>query len=220
MTWAYYGGEVTDTQTTPDMFKDARASAVMIGRWQKLLGLRVSGIAAKDGKYGVHLHQGTCDASNFDAAGKHYNVSWNNTTTADDLVRTRLVWLDLNVESDGTPAHSDSVLHPGEAVECSMLYRLCDPRGQTASAMPDPPGLPAVRHRDDVARLIAISGMCLSPSTGSRAFSSYYLTEWNGCGSTSTASNLRDVGESRRATAAKSSLVGCSIRQLADADGR
>ena len=38
--------------------------------------LRVSGIAAKDGKYGVHLHQGTCDASDFDAAGHHYNVSW------------------------------------------------------------------------------------------------------------------------------------------------
>ena len=81
-------------------------------------GLRVSGIAAKDGKYGVHLHQGTCDASNFDAAGKHYNVSWNNTTTADDLVsnKTGLAGPQCGVRWR-RPVNSDSVLHPGgEAV--------------------------------------------------------------------------------------------------------
>ncbi len=38
MSWGYYSGEVTDFTTTPDIFEDAKASAVMIGMdGQKLL---------------------------------------------------------------------------------------------------------------------------------------------------------------------------------------
>ena len=135
MTWGYYGGKVTDyTQTTPDIFKDARASAVMIGLdGRSFFRLRVSGIAAKNGKYGVHLHQGTCDASNFDAAGKHYNVSWNNTTTADDLVSNKTeVWLDLNVESDGDARSTATVSFiPGgkRSIVLHALPTLHEPEG-------------------------------------------------------------------------------------------
>ena len=112
------------------MFKDARASAVMIGMdGRSFFRLRVSGIAAKDGKYGVHLHQGTCDASNFDAAGKHYNVSWNNTTTADDLVRIRLRLAGPRCESDGDARSTATVSFIPEGRSISMLYRLCTSRG-------------------------------------------------------------------------------------------
>ena len=37
--------------------------------------------------------------------------------------------------------------------------------------------------------------MCPEPFDRLRAFPPITLTEWNGCGSTSTAYNLRDVGE-------------------------
>jgi Cu/Zn superoxide dismutase len=111
MSWGYYSGDVIDYETNPDstkypkpdIFSDARASAIMIGlEGRSYFRLRVSGIDAEDGVYGVHLHQGTCNAMNFDEAGKHYNVSWNNSTTLDDLISNETeVWLDLDVNSDG-----------------------------------------------------------------------------------------------------------------------
>ena len=81
MSWGYYSGEVTDytaipdstkwPDVKPDIFEHAKASEVMIGMdGRSFFRLRVTGIDAKDGTYGVHLHRGTCNASNFDDAGR------------------------------------------------------------------------------------------------------------------------------------------------------
>jgi Cu/Zn superoxide dismutase len=104
MSWGHYSGKLTDYKTTtPDIFKGVRASAVMIGmEGRSFFRLSVSGMDAKDGVYGVHLHQGTCDAKDFNAAGPHYNVTWNPKTNLMDTVNHKTeVWLDLNVDSDG-----------------------------------------------------------------------------------------------------------------------
>jgi Cu/Zn superoxide dismutase len=106
MSWGYYSGELTDfTTTTPDIFKGARASAIMIGMdGRSFFRLRVSGIDAKEGTYGVHLHQGTCDADNPgppDGAGPHYNVTWESIGLSGPNIKKTEVWLDLDVNSDG-----------------------------------------------------------------------------------------------------------------------
>jgi Cu/Zn superoxide dismutase len=105
MSWGYYSGKLTDyTTTEPDVFKDARASAVMIGLdGRSFFRLRVSGINAKKGVYGVHLHQGTCDAKDWDAAKGHYNVTWDPIELAimGEVSKKTEVWLDLKVDSDG-----------------------------------------------------------------------------------------------------------------------
>ena len=107
MNWAYYGGEVTDyTQTGPDIFKDARASALMMGlEGRSVFRLRVSGINANGGTtYGVHLHEGTCVAEDWSKAGPHYNVAWYPTAPPIPLIHVNQkneVWLDLDVDSDG-----------------------------------------------------------------------------------------------------------------------
>jgi Cu/Zn superoxide dismutase len=108
MSWGYYSGDLKDydpnnvmkeyPDVQHDIFKGAKASAAMIGLdGRSLFRLRVSGIKAEDGVYGVHLHQGECDVKSFDAAEGHYNVAWN--PLAD--LRDREVWLDLKVDSDG-----------------------------------------------------------------------------------------------------------------------
>jgi len=119
MNWAHYSGTVTDYRTNPDpaqypdinpnVFKDifegARASAVMIGMNDKsFFRLRVTGIDATSGTYGVHLHQGKCDANYSgdlpDGPGPHYNVTWQSIgLSGPDLKKTE-VWLDLKVDSD------------------------------------------------------------------------------------------------------------------------
>jgi Cu/Zn superoxide dismutase len=128
MSWGYYSGELTDFETTsPDVFKDARASAVMIGMdGRSFFRLRVSGIGAEDEVYGVHLHQGTCDAKDWNVAGKHYNVSWNNNSTLDDLVSNKTeVWLDLDVDSDGNARSTATVSFiPEEGVRSIVLHAL------------------------------------------------------------------------------------------------
>ena len=125
MSWGYYSGKLTDYEdTAPDIFKGARASAIMMGLDGKsFFRLRVSGINAKDGVYGVHLHQGTCDAGDYDVAGKHYNVSWNNTTTVDDLVSNKTeVWLDLDVDSDGDARSTATVSFIPEGDRSIVLH--------------------------------------------------------------------------------------------------
>jgi Cu/Zn superoxide dismutase len=110
MSWATYSGELTDYTTTPDTFKGAKASAIMIGlNGRSLFRLRVSGIKAKDGTYGVHLHQGTCNAENFDDAGPHYNVTWAKTGLMGDANKKTEVWLDLKVNSDGSARSTATV---------------------------------------------------------------------------------------------------------------
>jgi Cu/Zn superoxide dismutase len=106
MSWGYYSGKLTDyTSTEPDVFKDARASAVMIGMdGRSFFRLRVSGIDAKEGTYGVHLHQGTCDADNPGppgGAGPHYNVTWESIGLLGPNIKKTEVWLDLDVNPDG-----------------------------------------------------------------------------------------------------------------------
>jgi Cu/Zn superoxide dismutase len=104
MKWASYGGALIDyTATSPDVFKGAKASAVMIGMdGRSFFRLNVSGIDAKDGVYGVHLHQGKCVAGDFDAALGHYNVTWDPATKLNELVSNKTeVWLDLDVNSRG-----------------------------------------------------------------------------------------------------------------------
>jgi Cu/Zn superoxide dismutase len=127
MKWAHYSGAVTDyTATSPNVFDGARASAIMIGMDGKsYFRLFVSGIDAKDGTFGVHLHQGKCDASSFDAAGKHYNVSWNNTTTFDDLVSNKTeVWLDLDVNSRGNAQSTATVSFIPDGDRSIVLHAL------------------------------------------------------------------------------------------------
>jgi hypothetical protein len=105
MTWAYsdtlidYTKEPPNSPEAADLFADAKASAVMIGmNGKSFFRLRVTGINARGGVYGVHLHQGTCVAGDWDAAKKHYNVTWNNAATLPALVSSKTeVWLDLNV---------------------------------------------------------------------------------------------------------------------------
>jgi Cu/Zn superoxide dismutase len=125
MSWGYYSGKLTDyTTTEPDVFKDARASAVMMGmNGRSFFRLRVSGIKAKNGVYGVHLHQGTCVANDWDAAKKHYNVTWNNADTLDDLVSNETeVWLDLDVESDGEARSTATVSFIPEGDRSIVLH--------------------------------------------------------------------------------------------------
>jgi Cu/Zn superoxide dismutase len=114
MRWAQHSSELTDYETTsPDVFKGAKATAFMMGlEGRSLFRLRVTGIDKKaaGGKYGVHLHQGKCDAGDFNLAGPHYNVTWNPTTKLMDLVSNKTeVWLDLRVNSDGNALSTATV---------------------------------------------------------------------------------------------------------------
>jgi Cu-Zn family superoxide dismutase len=137
MTWAYYGGKVTDyTQTTPDIFKGARASAIMIGLdGRSYFSLRVTGIDASSGKYGVHLHQGKCDAGDPAAALGHYNVTWNSTTKLSDLISNKTeVWLDLKVDSDGDARSTATVSFIPEGPRSIVLHALPTAADGTAGA--------------------------------------------------------------------------------------
>ena len=64
MSWGYYSGELTDltSRANPDMFEDARATAIMIGHGgQQLLqapGQRDRRECSRR-RYGAHLHAGT-----------------------------------------------------------------------------------------------------------------------------------------------------------------
>jgi superoxide dismutase, Cu-Zn family len=121
MSWGRYSGELTDFATTkPDVFKGARASAIMIGMdGTSLFRLRVSGIDAKDGAYGVHLHQGKCVAEDWSAAGPPYNVTW----------------LDLDVDSQGNARSTATVSFIPEGQRSIVLHGLpTDP--QTGIAGP------------------------------------------------------------------------------------
>ena len=112
MKWAHYSGAVTDyTATSPDVFDGARASAIMIGMDGKsYFRLFVSGVEAKDGVYGVHLHQGTCVAGDFNAAQGHYNVTWDPARNLNELVSNKTeVWLDLDVTSRGNAQSTATV---------------------------------------------------------------------------------------------------------------
>ena len=128
MNWAYYGGDVTDYTTTgPEIFKDARASALMIGLdGRSVFRLRVTGIDAEEGTYGVHLHQGTCDANNPGppgGAGPHYNVTWDPMTGLMGAISNETeVWLDLKVDSDGDARSTATVDFVPEGKRSIVLH--------------------------------------------------------------------------------------------------
>jgi hypothetical protein len=126
MSWGYYAGDLTDfTGTTPDIFKDARASAVMIGMdGRSFFRLRVSGVDAEEGTFGVHLHQGTCDASDPLKAGPHYNVTWDPIKLAimGDISEKTEVWLDLDVDSEGDARSTATVSFIPEGKRSIVLH--------------------------------------------------------------------------------------------------
>ena len=89
--------------------------------------LRVSGIKASDGVYGVHLHQGKCEPSDSGAAAEgHYNVTW------DDIEKKIMggvnnkteVWLDLDVDSDGDARSTATVSFIPEGERSIVLHAL------------------------------------------------------------------------------------------------
>ena len=125
MSWGYYSGDVTDFETTsPDVFKDANASAVMIAMdGRSFFRLRVSGVA-KAAVYGVHLHQGTCDATDWNLAGKHYNVTWDPIKLAimGEVSKKTEVWLDLDVDSDGDARSTATVSFIPEGKRSIVLH--------------------------------------------------------------------------------------------------
>jgi hypothetical protein len=136
MSWGYYSGEVTDYEPNadlakypkvkPDIFERARASAIMIGLdGRSVFRLRVSGIDAKDGVYGVHLHQGKCDVESFDAALGHYAVAWDSIEglLGPNIKKTE-VWLDLDVDSDGAARSTATVSFIPEGERSIVLHAL------------------------------------------------------------------------------------------------
>jgi Cu/Zn superoxide dismutase len=127
MRWARYSGELTDFSTTgPDVFKGAKATAIMMGlEGKSFFRLRITGInkAAAGGKYGVHLHQGTCVADDWSKAGPHYNVTWDSTTGLMDLVSGKTeVWLDVDVNSYGNALSTATVPFIPEGERSIVLH--------------------------------------------------------------------------------------------------
>lgn len=142
MNWAYYGGELTDYATPPsppvgkpDIFKGAKASAMMIGMdGRSFFRLRVSGIDAKKGKYGVHLHQGTCNAENPGEAGPHYNVTWDSIGLLGPDIKKTEVWLDLDVNAGGNARSTATVSFIPEGDRSIVLHALPTASDGTAGA--------------------------------------------------------------------------------------
>jgi hypothetical protein len=147
MSWGYYRGELTDFTTNPpattippvpnpDLFKGATASAIMIGMdGRSFFRLRVSGIDAKEGTYGVHLHQGECKAEDSTAAGPHYNVTWDSATGLMDAISNKTeVWLDLDVNSDGYARSTATVSFIPEGERSIVLHAQPTAENGTAGA--------------------------------------------------------------------------------------
>jgi Cu/Zn superoxide dismutase len=138
MRWGYYGGDVTDykanpPETTvppvpnPDLFNRAKASAIMIGMdGRSFFRLRVSGIDATGGTYGVHLHQGPCDEDYSgdlpNGPGPHYNVTWQSIGLSGPNIKKTEVWLDLNVNSDGYARSTATVSFIPEGERSIVLH--------------------------------------------------------------------------------------------------
>lgn len=104
MSWGYYSGELTDFEsTTPDVFKGARATAIMIAvDGSSFFRLRVTGIHenAVGKTYPVHLHKYGCDAEDPGGAGTHYNDDEENGVTGWVATNKNEVWLTFTVNSE------------------------------------------------------------------------------------------------------------------------
>jgi Cu/Zn superoxide dismutase len=126
MSWAYYSGELTDFTTTPDVFKGAKATAMMITVGDssyfrvRLYGLNKSAIG---NSYGAHLHEKPCVPGDGSAAGPHYNITFNVTTSLFDVVSDQTeVWLDSKVNSAGKTQTSASVPFVPKSGERSIVF--------------------------------------------------------------------------------------------------
>jgi hypothetical protein len=104
MSWGYFSGELTDfTSTTPDLFKGASATAIMIAvDGSSFFRLRVTGIdgSAVGKTYPVHLHKAGCDAENPGAALGHYNNDEENGVEGWVATNKNEVWLNFTVDSE------------------------------------------------------------------------------------------------------------------------
>jgi Cu/Zn superoxide dismutase len=125
MSWAYYSGELTDFTTTPEVFKGAKATAVMVAVGNSsYFRVNVRGISDSEGvKYGAHLHKDGCVSGDGSAAGPHYNITPTipgpvpGTTTFEVISNKTEVWLDFRVNSEGnarTTANVPFAPKPGE----------------------------------------------------------------------------------------------------------
>lgn len=102
MTWAQYHGDLTDYPTTPDVFKRATATAMMMGLdGESTFRLSIEGIdeSAAGDEYSAHLHAGPCVAEDPAAAGGNYNVS---SQVPPSVSRTTEVHLDFTVNDGGS----------------------------------------------------------------------------------------------------------------------
>jgi Cu/Zn superoxide dismutase len=114
MSWAYYSGALTAFTTTPNVFKGARATALMMSvEGSSYFRLRVTGVqkSAAGEDFGVHLHEGTCESGDGSAAGRHYNITpFNTVNNAYEVVsRETEIWLDIDVNSYGNARSSARV---------------------------------------------------------------------------------------------------------------
>ena len=104
MSWGYHSSELTDLSTaTPDVFDDARATAMMISVGSasyfrvQIRDIDKAATANSDG-YGAHLHIGPCMEGDQGPVGVHYNIS---TSVPPQVSSKTEVWLDFTVTSDG-----------------------------------------------------------------------------------------------------------------------
>ena len=124
MSWAYYNGPLTDLSTaTPDVFDDARATAIMISVGSaSFFRVQIRDInedKINSAGYGAHLHVGPCKAGDAGPVGAHYNVS----TDVPPLVNNKTeVWLDFKVNSDGNARPTSSVQFVPDEGDRSIVF--------------------------------------------------------------------------------------------------
>jgi Cu-Zn family superoxide dismutase len=127
-----FSGELVDFTTTgPSPFDGASARLVMASRDDRTLFiLIVTGVSreAAGETFGAHLHEGSCVAADFSAAGPHYNQSRVDGGPLVVSAETE-VWLDVTITPGGTavalasvpfvptPGNRSIVLHAEETSE-------------------------------------------------------------------------------------------------------
>jgi hypothetical protein len=107
MTWAHFGGALTDISPpdTANPYKGARATAMLIGIENTTfvkVQIKDLGEAAVGKEFGAHLHIGPCGPDATAASvGGHYNVSANAGVVPPVVNDATEVWLNFDVNSDG-----------------------------------------------------------------------------------------------------------------------
>ncbi|HJY46613.1 MAG TPA: hypothetical protein VJ301_18500 [Propionibacteriaceae bacterium] len=126
MSWGYYSGELTDFTTTPEVFKGAKATAMMVAFGDSsYFRVQVRGISDSEGvKYGAHLHRDACVPGDGSAAGPHYNITpvIPGTTTFEVINNQTEVWLDFKVNSEGESRATANVPFAPKTGERSIVF--------------------------------------------------------------------------------------------------